>query len=144
MWQSSVETSGEICEREIYTISCDYSDALIASNTQWRCQWGFHSQYLRNSNSFRAILQQGLRSRGRLADGKYRCMDLQDRAWLVCSNCIVLRAWYDQLCMRIVTWSLWYMLYTNSWGFQLQSFSLKNYVNVCEFLLFHVCIAIFI
>ena len=32
----SVQTSGEIGERASVTIICDYSDALIASNTQWR------------------------------------------------------------------------------------------------------------
>ena len=124
------------------TISCDYSDALIASNTQWRCLWGFPEKGWSNSSSFRAILQQRLCSRGRLACGKDQCMDLLDRAWLVCSDCIVLRAWYDQLCMRIVTWSLWHILYTDSWDFQLQAFPLNSCVNVCEFLLFHVCIII--
>ena len=139
-----VETSGEIGERASVTISCDYNDALIASNTQWRCQWGLRSASLVNLSSFRAILQQGLHCRGRLASGKDRCMDLQDRAWLVCSDCIVLRAWYDQICMRIVTWSLWHILYTDSWGFQLQAFLLNNCVHMCEFLLFHVSIAILI
>ena len=31
----SVETSGEVGERASVTIVCDYSVALIASNTQW-------------------------------------------------------------------------------------------------------------
>ena len=44
----SVETSGEIGERESVTISCDYSDALISSNTQWRCQLGLREQGWKN------------------------------------------------------------------------------------------------
>ena len=122
----SVETSGEIGERASVTISCDYSDALIASNTQWRFQWGLHEKGWSNSSSFRAILQQGLCSRGRLACGRDRCMDLRDRAWFVCSDCIVLRAWHVQLCMRIVTWSLWHILYTDSWGFLASGFPVKT------------------
>ena len=35
-----------------------------------------------------------------------------------------------------------YKLYTDIWVFQLQAFPLNNCVNVCEFLWFHVCIAI--
>ena len=121
------------------TINYDYSVAWVCTTHWWRCQWGLRSEILVNSSSFKAIIQQGFRSRGRLAGGKDRCMDLLDQAWLVCSDCIVLRAWYDQLCMRIVTWYLWHILYIDSWGFQLQAFLLNNCVNVCEFFYCFMC-----
>ena len=61
----SVETSGEVGERASVTISCDYSDALIASNS---------------GHANEDCAEQGWGSRGGLAGGKNRCMDLQDRA----------------------------------------------------------------
>ena len=144
MQSSAVETQWRYRWKGSVTISCDYSVALFASHIHWRCQWGLREQGWSNSNSFRAILQQGLRNRGRLSGGQKLVQIFYDCSWLVCSDCIVLRAWYDQICMRIVTWSIWHILYIDSWGFQLQAFSLNNCVNVCEFLLFHVCIAILI
>ena len=119
------------------TINCDYSVAWFATPSDWRFQWGLCEQGWTNYISFRANIQQGLRSRGRLAGGKDRCMDLLDRAWLVCSDCIVLRDWHDQICMRIFTWSLWNILYTDSWGFQLQDFPLN--VLMCVNFYYFMC-----
>ena len=140
MQNRSVETQW----RDWWKRKCDYSVALYAPHIHWRCQWGLREQGWSNSNSSRGIAQQVLGSRGRLSGGQKSVQIFVDCSWLVCSDCIVLRAWYDQICMRIVTWSLWNILYTDIWGFQLQAFPLKNCVNVCEFLLFHVCIAILI
>ena len=53
-----------------WSLRCEYSDALNASNTHWSFQWGLKNQGKENLNSCSGLLQQGLRSGGKLSRGK--------------------------------------------------------------------------
>ena len=117
---------------------CDYSDALIAPHTHWGCQWGLRSQGKGNSNSFRAILQQGLRNGDRLAGGKKSVHGFANFFLLVCGDWL-----YWELDVLIFVWDCYMIsMIHNIWylGFSASGFPIKKLCYVWLFIsMLHMC-----